>query len=109
MRTYLLPALLLAFTTAFTALPALAATQSPKAAIAGQMAGADSAMGMINLNTADQDTLQRELAGIGATRAAAIVAHRESRGNFASVDELLEVQGIGKSLLDRNRERLTVQ
>ncbi|MGY4493082.1 ComEA family DNA-binding protein [Pseudomonas sp. TE3610] len=62
-----------------------------------------------NLNKADADTLQRELSGIGAGKAQAIVAHRDSNGAFTSVDELLEVKGIGKSLLDKNRDRLTVE
>lgn len=64
---------------------------------------------MVNLNTADAATLQKELAGIGAAKAQAIVAFREANGAFASVDELLEVQGIGKALVDRNRSRLAVQ
>jgi len=64
---------------------------------------------MVNLNTADAATLQKELAGIGAAKAKAIVSFREQNGAFTSVDELLEVQGIGKSLLDRNRDRLAIQ
>ncbi|WP_419711388.1 ComEA family DNA-binding protein [Pseudomonas sp. NFX224] len=64
--------------------------------------------GKINLNAADASTLQRELAGIGAAKANAIVAYRETNGPFASVDELLEVKGIGKAILDRNREKLEV-
>lgn len=62
----------------------------------------------IDLNAADASTLQRELAGIGAAKANAIVAYRETNGPFASVDELLEVKGIGKAILDRNREKLEV-
>lgn len=62
----------------------------------------------INLNTVDASTLQRQLAGIGAAKANAIVAYRETNGPFASVDELLEVKGIGKAILDRNREKLEV-
>ena len=62
----------------------------------------------VNLNTADAETLQRELAGIGATKAQAIVAYREAHGNFASVDELLEVKGIGEATLDKNRDKLMV-
>lgn len=64
--------------------------------------------GMVNLNTADAATLQKELAGIGAAKAKAIVAFREQNGAFTSVEELLEVDGIGKALLDRNRDRLAV-
>ena len=62
----------------------------------------------VNVNTADAQTLQRELSGIGATKAQAIVAYREANGAFASVDELLEVKGIGKTLLDRNRDKVAV-
>ena len=62
----------------------------------------------VNLNTADAETLQRELAGIGATKAQAIVAYRDAHGNFASVDELLEVKGIGEATLNKNRDKLVV-
>jgi competence protein ComEA len=37
------------------------------------------------------------------------VRYRETHGPFASVDELLEIPGIGNALLERNRERLTVE
>lgn len=62
----------------------------------------------VDLNQADASTLQRELSGIGEAKAKAIVAYRESNGPFASVDELLEVKGIGKAILDKNREKLEV-
>jgi len=62
----------------------------------------------VDLNKADVATLQRDLSGIGETKAKAIVAYRDSNGSFASVDELLEVKGIGKTLLDKNRDRLEV-
>lgn len=62
----------------------------------------------INLNEADSATLQKELSGVGEAKAKAIVAYRETNGPFASVDELLEVKGIGKAILDRNRDKLEV-
>lgn len=62
----------------------------------------------IDLNDADAPTLQKELSGVGEAKAKAIVAYRETNGPFASVDELLEVKGIGKAILDRNREKLEV-
>lgn len=64
--------------------------------------------GKVNLNDADVATLQRELAGVGEAKAKAIVVYRETNGPFASVDELLEVKGIGKAILDRNRDKLEV-
>ena len=65
-------------------------------------------LGKVDLNGADAPTLQRELAGIGEAKAKAIVAYRDSNGPFSSVDELLEVKGIGKAILDKNREKLEV-
>ncbi|MBT2342240.1 MULTISPECIES: ComEA family DNA-binding protein [Pseudomonas] len=60
----------------------------------------------VDLNSADAATLQRDLAGVGEAKAKAIVAYRDSNGAFSSVDELLEVKGIGKAILDRNRDKL---
>ncbi|KRP65930.1 ComEA family DNA-binding protein [Pseudomonas orientalis] len=62
----------------------------------------------VNLNAADAETLRRDLFGIGAAKAKAIVAFRESNGPFTAVDELLEVKGIGKALLEKNRDRLVI-
>lgn len=62
----------------------------------------------VNLNTADAATLQRELLGIGQVKADAIVAYREAHGDFASVDELLEVKGIGEATLEKNRDKLSI-
>lgn len=62
----------------------------------------------LDLNTADAPTLQKELNGIGRTKAEAIVAYREANGPFTSVDELLEIKGIGNALLERNRDKLVV-
>ena len=62
----------------------------------------------VDLNGADAMTLQKQLFGVGEAKAKAIVAYRDVNGPFASVDELLEVKGIGKAILDRNRDKLEV-
>ena len=62
----------------------------------------------VDLNKADAITLQRDLVGVGEAKAQEIVAYRDMNGPFATVDELLEVKGIGKAILDKNRERLVV-
>lgn len=62
----------------------------------------------INLNSADVETLTRELKGIGETKAKAIVEYREAHGPFGSVDELLEVKGIGAATLEKNRANLSL-
>lgn len=62
----------------------------------------------INLNSADAETISRELKGIGETKAKAIVAYREAHGPFSSVDDLLEVKGIGAATLEKNRAKLSL-
>jgi competence protein ComEA len=54
--------------------------------------------GLVNLNTADQTTLET-LPGVGPVTAAAILEWRAQHGVFTSVDELLEVSGIGDATL----------
>ena len=53
---------------------------------------------VIDINSASVEDLQR-LPGIGEKRAQAIVAWREEHGPFQSVDELVQVSGIGEKLL----------
>ena len=66
------------------------------------------AIAQVNINTADAETLTRELKGIGAAKAKAIIEYRDAHGPFSSVDELLEVKGIGTSILDSNRAKLSL-
>ncbi|EJM31979.1 ComEA family DNA-binding protein [Pseudomonas sp. GM25] len=85
----------------------VAPVQSPEISSTAEVT-APSQGARLDLNEADAATLQKELAGVGEAKAKAIVAYRETNGPFASVDELLEVKGIGKAILDRNRDKLKV-
>ncbi|MES2868419.1 MAG: helix-hairpin-helix domain-containing protein [Pseudomonadota bacterium] len=76
--------------------------------VVAAQAAPDGQLVTINLNTADEATLQRELSGVGAAKAKAIVAYREVNGEFASADELLEVKGIGKAIFEKNRDKVAV-
>lgn len=82
------------------------AAQTEPVAAAAEVAVAQTAT--INLNSVDAETLTRELKGIGATKAKAIIAYREAHGPFGSVDELLEVKGIGAATLEKNRAKLSL-
>jgi competence protein ComEA len=62
--------------------------------------------GPININTADIALLDA-LPGVGPATAAAIVAHRDEHGPFVSVDELLDVPGIGPAKLAALRDLVT--
>lgn len=63
--------------------------------------------GLVNINTAGAVELEA-LPGIGEVIAQRIVDHRTANGPFASVDELLEVSGIGEAILGSIRELVTV-
>ena len=64
--------------------------------------------GKVNLNSADVELL-KTLPGIGDVRARAIVSHREANGHFASVDGLLDVNGIGAGIVENIRDLVTVE
>lgn len=61
----------------------------------------------INLNAADAETLAANIDGIGAAKAAAIVAYRDAHGPFKTVDDLVLVKGIGAATVNKNRPRLS--
>ncbi len=61
----------------------------------------------LNLNRATLEDLQL-LPGVGTILAKRILERREKKGNFHSVDELLEVKGIGKKRLDGIRPLILV-
>ena len=76
---------------------------------AGTLAGTNLASaGPVNINTADAATLQRELKGVGAKRAQAIVDYRKAHGPFKSADELALVKGIGPAAIEKNRAYIRV-
>ncbi len=57
----------------------------------------------VDLNRDGLEELQR-LPGVGPVLAARIVAYREAHGPFATVEDLLDVPGIGEAKLARMRD-----
>lgn len=62
----------------------------------------------LNLNTATQAELE-SLPGIGPTKATDIITYRNLVGTFKTVDDLLNIAGIGPLTLDAIREYLIVE
>lgn len=62
--------------------------------------------GLININSADETKLQ-ELPGIGESKAKAIIKYREENGNFKTIEDLLNVEGIGNSLYEQIKIYIT--
>ena len=63
--------------------------------------------GLVNINTADAETLV-SLPGIAASMAERIIAYRNENGNFGDVSELTNVSGIGKAKLEQLAGMITV-
>lgn len=87
---------------AFAGTAALAA-ETPAGSEAGQ---SFAAVERVNINSADAQTLADRLHRVGAKKAESIVAWREANGNFTSVEQLMEVKGIGEATLAANRDRV---
>lgn len=64
--------------------------------------------GPVDINTADEAALQ-ELPGVGPVTAAAIAEWRAQHGQFTTVEELLEVSGIGPRTLETLRPLVQVR
>lgn len=87
--------------------PATAAVPPVPGAGTSATPPAAGAVGLVNLNTATPEQLE-ELPQVGPVTAAAIVAWREANGAFASVDQLVEVDGIGEATLAEIAPHATV-
>jgi len=67
----------------------------------------DGAGERINLNTSSRSELE-ELPGIGPTLAERIIAYREKKGGFSSVEELKQVSGIGEKKFEEIRDMIEI-
>jgi competence protein ComEA len=70
-------------------------------------AGAPPISGLVNLNTADETTLE-SLPDVGPVTAAAIISWRTQHGSFTSTNQLLDVDGIGEATLAKLGPLVTI-
>lgn len=63
---------------------------------------------IININKADIYELTA-LDGIGNKKAQSIIEYREKHGRFKSSEELLKVNGIGEAILEKIKDKITVE
>lgn len=78
-----------------------------EAAAAGPSTEADTPA-KTNINRASLEELMA-LPGIGEVRATAVLEHRRQNGPFRSVEDLVDVSGIGWTTLERLRPLVTVE
>lgn len=62
----------------------------------------------INVNKADAVEIAQHLSGIGPVKAQAIVDYRTEHGAFESLDDLTKVPGIGASIVESNKDKLSI-
>lgn len=67
----------------------------------------DEMVALININLSSTTELTR-LPGIGEAYAQRIIEYRETNGNFTSVDDLVNVKGIGKRTLEKIKPYITL-
>lgn len=63
--------------------------------------------GLININTASAEELA-SIKGIGEKRAESIIEYRLKNGRFLSISELENIEGIGKSTIEKISDMITV-
>lgn len=86
--------------------------ESPATPVAGAATGGTSGAGLapgglVNVNTATAEELDT-LPGIGEVLAQSIIDYRTQNGPFTSVDQLVDVSGIGDATLEELRDLVTV-
>ncbi len=62
---------------------------------------------LININTASLEELD-SLPGIGPTTAQRIIDYRDTNGPFTTIDEIMDVSGVGPSTFDEIKDLITV-
>ena len=62
---------------------------------------------LININTASAEELDK-LPGIGQTTAQKIIEYRTTNGPFASIEDIINVSGIGTATYDEIKDLITV-
>ncbi|MGZ4126293.1 MAG: helix-hairpin-helix domain-containing protein [Actinomycetota bacterium] len=80
---------------------------APTTGASGGATGGSSGVTLVNVNTATETELE-SLPGVGPVTAAAIIEYRTQNGPFATVDDLVDVSGIGPSTLEQMRPFVTV-
>lgn len=63
--------------------------------------------GKVRINSATAEDLQK-LQGIGPSKASAIIAYRDEHGPFKTVEDLLQVSGIGEKTLENMKDEIVI-
>ena len=62
---------------------------------------------LVSINEADVEELQT-LSGIGKSKAESIIAYRKENGDFKTIEDIKNVSGIGDSVFEKIKDKITV-
>jgi len=70
--------------------------------------GEQNTKGKVNINKADQAQLET-LPGIGPAKAQKIIEYREKHGGFKSIEEIMNVSGIGEKTYEGLKDLIDIR
>lgn len=62
----------------------------------------------VNINSASAEEIAASLKGIGIKKANAIIQFRKKQGSFKSIDDLINVKGIGEKIILNNKQDIKI-
>ncbi|KUI99758.1 helix-hairpin-helix domain-containing protein [Vibrio sp. MEBiC08052] len=71
-------------------------------------AAVEQPVNVVNINSATAEEVAAILSGIGLKKAQALVNYREEHGPFTQIEDVTAVKGIGMSLIEKNRSRISL-
>ena len=74
----------------------------------GETAAGKTESQLVNINTADKETLM-SLPGIGAGKAEAVIAYREAGGVFKDIKDIMLVDGIKEGVYTKIKDKICVK
>lgn len=85
----------------------LSVQAQPQVAGASTISASQNQGDKININTADATQLDK-IPNIGPARAADIIAYRESKGGFKTIEEMKNIKGIGDKTFESLKNLITI-
>jgi competence protein ComEA len=75
--------------------------------VKGEETGVETRAGLVNINTADLSQLDT-LPGIGPVTAQKILDYRTQNGQFKTIEEIMNVSGIGQAKFENMKDKISI-